>query len=66
MTFSVVVMENDRPKVVGTVWAADECSAQAVAPAVVSEDRRSAISIQRAEDREIPLRIPQLEQAHFC
>ena len=57
MTFSVVVMENEHPKVVGTVWAASESQANAMAPAVIPEANRASMSIRRVEEREIPLLI---------
>ena len=67
MTFSVVIIEDNRPKVVGTVWASDESSARALAPAIVTSDPSITASIQRAEEREIPLRFCQSEPIPcFC
>jgi hypothetical protein len=56
MTFSVVVMENNRAKVIGTLWASDESSAQALAPAIVRCEQPAQVCVRRAEEREIPLR----------
>ena len=67
MTFSVVIIEDNRPKVVGTVWASDESSARALAPAIADGNPSITVSIQRAEEREIPLRFCQSEPIPcFC
>ena len=58
MTFSVVAVADNREKIVGTIWAAAEVEAQAMArtlfEAVKPEER---VVIRRAEEREIPLRL---------
>jgi len=63
MTFSLIAIENNTPKVVGTVWASDESSAQMI-PQVLGESQAREVSLRREEDREIPLRIVQREP--FC
>lgn len=59
MTFSVVVMEDNGAKVVGTVWATDEHNARALAPAIAPSTDCDRVSIRRAEERELPLRFCQ-------
>ncbi|HEX5241766.1 MAG TPA: hypothetical protein VFW23_00785 [Tepidisphaeraceae bacterium] len=63
MTFSLIAIENNIQKVVGTVWASDESSAR-ILPQVLAESQAREISLRREEDREIPLRIVQREP--FC
>lgn len=58
MTFAVVSVAENREKVVGTIWAAAEQEAQAMASSLIpvgSTDER--VVVRRAEEREIPLRL---------
>ena len=58
MTFAVVTVAENREKVVGTIWAAAEAEAQAMATTLVQGDRQDQrVIVRRAEDREIPLRL---------
>ena len=58
MTFAVVTVAENREKVVGTIWAAAEAEAHAMAATVISEEQRDQrVIVRRAEDREIPLRL---------
>jgi hypothetical protein len=57
MTFSVVQIEEGTQRIVGTVWANDESGARALAPVFFPSDVESNLSIQRDDDREIPLRM---------
>ena len=58
MTFSVVTVADNREKIIGTIWAAAEVEAQAMArslfDAIKPEER---VEVRRAEEREIPLRL---------
>lgn len=63
MTFSLIAIENNTAKVVGTIWATDESSAR-IFPQVLAESQRCEVSLRREEDREIPLRIVQHQP--FC
>ena len=58
MTFSVVSVADNREQVVGTIWAAAEQEAQAMASSLferTEQDRR--VVVRRTEEREIPLRL---------
>jgi hypothetical protein len=58
MTFSVVTVADNREKVVGTIWAAAEQEAQAMANMLFDESiRDQRVAVRRAEEREIPLRL---------
>ena len=58
MTFAVLTVGDNREKVVGTIWAAAEAEAQAMANSLLPEDGRDArLIVRRAEEREIPLRL---------
>ena len=57
MTFLVLLLKENQPKVIGTLWASDETSAQALAPAICSCSKGTTLSVRRTEDREIPLRL---------
>jgi hypothetical protein len=58
MTFAVVTVAENREKIVGTIWAAAEAEAQAMAATLVHGDRQDQrVIVRRAEDREIPLRL---------
>lgn len=56
MTFSVMLVKDDQPRVVGTIFTNDEAQAQSLAPAVCPCGDGEQLRIRRAEDREIPLR----------
>lgn len=57
MTFAIFQNESNEPrKVVGMLYAADESNARAMAPLVLAADI-AKFSIERSEDREIPLKI---------
>jgi hypothetical protein len=58
MTFSVLTVGDNREKVVGTIWAAAEAEAQAMANSLLREENRDErLIVRRAEEREIPLRL---------
>ena len=57
MTFAVMLVKNDQPKVIGTLWAPDEANAKAVAPALCTCTEGERLNVCRTEDREIPFRL---------
>jgi hypothetical protein len=58
MTFAVLTVGDNREKVVGTIWAAAEAEAQAMASSLLQEQNRDErVVVRRAEEREIPLRL---------
>ena len=66
VTFSVLVVENDRSKVVGTLWAADEAGAKAMAPMLYPHQHSAMVDVRRAEERELPFRIGDTSPQQFC
>lgn len=56
MTFSVVQRDTDAKHVIGTLWADDEPRARALA-AMFFPKSGDSLLIQRAEGREIPMRL---------
>ena len=58
MTFSVILLENDKPKkVIGTIWANEETQASAMARDLC-QGQEGKIAVRKCtEDREIPFRI---------
>jgi hypothetical protein len=65
MTFSVMLVKDDQPRVVGTIFTDDEANAQSMAPALFSCQTGEQLRIRRTEDREIPLRWPE-QSIHIC
>ena len=59
MTFIVLSVENEREKVVGTIWADGEAQARLMATNVYHPARDDSIRVKQIEQRELPLRIPQ-------
>ena len=58
MTFSVVLVENDKPnKVIGTIWASEETQASALARDLCQVPEGQIAVRKCAEDREIPFRL---------
>jgi len=57
MTFSVLVIKDDQPRVVGTLWADDESRARDLAPVMCSCGEGEQVRLLRTESREIPLRV---------
>ena len=59
MTFAVVSLAENPEKVVGTIWAAAETEAQAMAATLFPDAdlRDRHVLVRRDEDREIPLRV---------
>jgi hypothetical protein len=58
MTFSVVSVADNREQVVGTIWAAAEQEAQAMASSLFERTEQDPrVVVRRAEEREIPLRL---------
>ena len=58
MTFAVLTVGDNREKGVGTIWAAAEAEAQAMASSLFQEQNRDErVVVRRAEEREIPLRL---------
>lgn len=56
MTFSVMLVKDDRQQIVGTLFTSDEAQAQSMAPALWQCADGEQLRVRRAEDREIPLR----------
>ena len=58
MTFSVILLENDKPKkVIGTIWASEETQASALAHDLC-QGKEGQIAVRKcSEDREIPFRL---------
>jgi hypothetical protein len=58
MTFSVVLLENDKPmKVIGTIWANEETQASALAREFC-QSQEGQITVRKADEvREIPFRL---------
>lgn len=65
MTFSVLLVKDDQPRVVGTIFTDDEAKAQSMVPALCSCQTGEHVRIRRTEDREIPLRWPD-QSIHIC
>ena len=59
MTFIVLSIENEREKVVGTIWADGEAQARLMATNVYQPAGDDSIRVKQIEQRELPLRIPQ-------
>lgn len=66
MTFSVLLIKENKPQVVGTLWASDEQDAQALAPAICGCAPGAKVSVRRTEDREIPFRLNDVPRIQFC
>ncbi len=66
MTFSVLMIRDDHPRVVGTLFANDQANAEALAPAIWGCPQGESLKICRTEDREIPFRISSSEMTPFC
>lgn len=56
MTFSVMLIKDDQPRVVGTLFTSDEAQAQSMAPVLWPCADGEQVRVRRTEDREIPLR----------
>jgi len=58
MTFSVILLENDKPnKVIGTIWANAETQASALARDLC-QGQQGQIAVRKcSEDREIPFKL---------
>lgn len=55
MTFSVILLENDKPKkVIGTIWANEETQASALAHDLCKGEQGQITVRKCSEDREIP------------
>ena len=65
MTFAVLLVKDDQPRVVGTLFTSDEAQAQSMAPALCRCSEGEQLRVRRAEGREIPLRWPD-ESVHIC
>jgi hypothetical protein len=58
MTFSVILLENDKPKkVIGTIWASEETQASALARDLCQGHEGSIAVRKSSEDREIPFKL---------
>lgn len=66
MTFSVLLIKENKPQVVGTLWASDERDAEALAPAICTSTSGAKVSVRRTEDREIPFRLNEGPRIQFC
>ena len=58
MTFSVILLENDKTKkIIGTIWASEETQASAMARDLCKA-KEGQISVRKcSEDREIPFHL---------
>jgi hypothetical protein len=58
MTFSVILLENDKPKqVIGTIWASEETQAATMARDLC-HTKEGQIAVRKcSEDREIPFNL---------
>jgi len=65
MTFSIMVVRDDQPRVVGTLWANDQANAEVLAPAVCGCAEGETVRVRRTEDREIPLRLAETRPLRF-
>jgi hypothetical protein len=65
MTFSVMLVKDDQPRVVGTIFTDNEANAQSMMPALFNCQTGEQLHIRRTEDREIPLRWPE-QSIHIC
>lgn len=66
MTFSVLLIKDNQPRIVGTLWASDEANAQALAPALCNCSDGEKLSVRRTEEREIPFRLSDAQRMNFC
>jgi hypothetical protein len=66
MTFSVMLVKDDRPRVVGTLWATDQANAETLAPMICGCSEGERIHIRRTDDREIPFRVATNNPVQFC
>ena len=58
MTFSVVLLEKDKPKkVIGTIWASEETQASALAQHFCQGEKGQIAIRKSSEDREIPFKL---------
>ena len=58
MTYAVVAIENEREKILGTIWAEGEAQARLMASNVYQPVHEESIRVKPAELREIPFRLP--------
>ena len=59
MTFTVVTVQDNRERTLGTIWAQGESDAQQMASSLFEqgpEAMAERLVVRRAEEREIPLR----------
>ena len=64
MTYSVVVVKDNEPRVVGTLWADDEANARVLAtlhPCLPGEQ----VTLLQTEKRELPFQLS-VQPTHFC
>ena len=58
MTFSVILLENDKPKkVIGTIWASEETQASAMARDLCQGEEGKIAVRKSSENREIPFHL---------
>jgi len=67
MTFSLMLIENNQSRMVGTVWADDRANAESLIPmaAVTPGIDEACVRLNRTDDREIPLPVAQTEPGHL-
>jgi hypothetical protein len=59
MTFTVVTVQENRERMLGTIWAQGESDAQQMASSLFeqgTDPKHDRLVVRRAEEREIPLR----------
>lgn len=66
MTFSVLLVKDDKPRVVGTLWADDESRARDLAPVVCTCGEGEQVQLLRTENREIPFHLSMPAPMQFC
>ena len=57
MTFSLMLIKDDQPRVIGTLWANNEANARSLANEFRPCPETEQLRICRTEDREIPFRL---------
>lgn len=65
MTFSVLMVKDNQPQVVGTLWAKDEAGAHAIVPAIFTAPTGERLAVCKTEEREIPLLLNDVQVPSF-
>jgi hypothetical protein len=57
MTFSMTLISDNQPRIVGTLWANDEDNARSLATLLRPCAESEQLKVSRTDDREIPFRL---------